>query len=200
MQRKIVLFLILLIVGLVGGILFLQQRVDRLKLDRQRLKSNQETLLKRTEFFKVSDSLNAARVGHLELSKKELKEHNESITSLLSDMSIKLKNVQSLSTIGTKTEYVVKTIVKDSIVYREGMVDTLKCIDYKNRFLTISGCVNPDGEFAGMINSIDTIVPIVERIPKRFLFFRYGIKGVRLQVVSKNPYSKIICAEYLEMK
>lgn len=41
------------------------------------------------------------------------------------------------------------------------------------------------------IESRDTLQMIVHRVPKRFLFFRYGTKGVRMEVVSQNPHSRL---------
>ncbi|MEG1673358.1 MAG: DUF6549 family protein, partial [Alistipes sp.] len=31
-------------------------------------------------------------------------------------------------------------------------------------------------------------------------FFRYGVKAIKLDVVSKNPHSKIVYTEYIELK
>ena len=56
--------------------IYIQDRqIDSLKLDRDRYKVNAETLMERSETFRVRDSLSAARVGVLELSVKELEKY-----------------------------------------------------------------------------------------------------------------------------
>ena len=47
---------------------------------------------------------------------------------------------------------------------------------------------------------MDTIKQIVHRVPKKFLFIKYGTKGIKQEVVSKNPHTKIVFTEYRELK
>ena len=46
----------------------------------------------------------------------KLKEIREEQERTIKDLKLKLKNVQSMQTISTRTEYIVQTIVRDSII------------------------------------------------------------------------------------
>ena len=48
------------------------------------------------------------------------------------------------------------------------------------------------------VQSIDTIIQIVHRVPRKFLFIRYGTKGIRQEIVSANPHTHIVSARYIE--
>ena len=58
-----------------------------------------------------------------------------------------------------------------------------------------------DGDtFSAKIESVDTLQQVVHRIPKKFLFIKWGTKAIRQEVVSSNPHSKIVYTEYIELK
>ena len=41
---------------------------------------------------------------------------------------------------------------------------------------------------------------IVHRIPRRFLFIRWGTKALRQRIVSTNPHTRIVAAEYVRIE
>jgi hypothetical protein len=66
-------------------------------------------------------------------------------------------------------------------------------------YLTFSGCAfNDSANFT--IKSTDTLIQVVHRIPKRFLFFKFGTKAIRQEIVSRNPHSEIVYTEHIELK
>jgi hypothetical protein len=200
MREKLILWLggAVLALAIYSGVQ--QYRIGVVKEEKDRLGSNQMALLSKVQHYRSSDSLNAAKVDRLVLTKDELNQANWGLVQTIEGLNIKLGRVQSAVVVGTKTDYQFQAPVRDSIVYRDKKPDSLKCVDYSNRYLSFIGCINARGMFSGNIASYDTLVPIIERVPKRWWFIKYGTKGVRLQVVNKNPFSKIICAEYYELK
>lgn len=79
-----------------------------------------------------------------------------------------------------------------------GKKDTLRCIDFHNPFLTLVGCMEKE-EFYGQIKTRDTLIQVVYRVPRKFLFFRWGTKAIRQKILSCNPYSQIVYDEYIEL-
>ena len=63
----------------------------------------------------------------------------------------------------------------------------------------MEGCLF-NGEFSGLIVSRDTLVQVVHRVPRQWLFFKWGTKGIRQEIMSKNPHTEITYAEYIELK
>ena len=56
----------------------------------------------------------------------------------------------------------------------------------------ISNDIDVDsGDITADIETFDTITAIVHRIPRKFLFFRFGTKEIRQEVVCANPHTRI---------
>jgi hypothetical protein len=167
--------------------------------EKDRFKDNQTALLQDVKHYRTKDSLSAASVQKLTLEKRELKENKKELVKTLDNLKIKLKRVLAVSTTSTETTAKIKTIVRDSLVYRDGRTDTLHCIDFENKWTTLIGC-ELNKEFTGINKSRDSIVQVLHRIPRQFLFIKWGTKAVRQDVVSKNPNSTITFTEYIELK
>ena len=171
---------------------------SHLKNENKRLKANQETLLDSVKSFKVSDSLKAITVGNLELSLKQFKKYHIDDAILIKQLKGQKPEVAIKPSIQTK--YKVRTELKDSIIYK----DTLKTILYKSKWNYISGFINKDTINLNIIN-YDELLITESLQKKKFLFFRlpisiFGYKRKVLNVISKNPNTKIISAEYITIK
>lgn len=171
---------------------------SHLKSENKRLKANQETLLNSIKSFKISDSLKAIAVGNLELSLKQYKKYHADDAILIKQLKGQKPEVIIKPSI--QTEYKVITELKDSIIYK----DTLKTILYKSKWNYISGFINKDTINLNIINYDDLL--ITESLQKKkFLFFRlpisiFGYKRKVLNVISKNPNTRITSAEYVTIK
>ena len=171
---------------------------SHLKNENKRLKANQETLLDSVKSFKVSDSLKAITVGNLELSLKQFKKYHADDAILIKHL--KGQKPEGIIKPSIQTEYKVRTELKDSIIYK----DTLKTILYKSKWNYISGFINKDTINLDIIN-YDELLITESLQKKKFLFFRlpisiFGYKRKVLNVISKNPNTKITSAEYITIK
>lgn len=172
-----------------------------IKEDRDRLANNQNSMFEQTRYYRTKDSLSAASVQRLTLSKNELKQYCKQLTENCNQLNIKIKQIQSASSSATETKYQINTIIRDSIVIRDNLTrDTIKHIAYKNNWLSFVGSTSDNVNFNVNIESRDTLTTIVYRVPRKFLFLRWGCKAIRQDIISKNPYSKIVYNEYIEMK
>ena len=171
-----------------------------IRTDRNRLSDNQRTLLADIEFYRTKDSLSAASVERLTLTNREFRKYADELKKTVEELNLKVKYLQSASQSATETKYLVKTEIRDSIVIRPGREpDTLNRIDFQDPYLTFSGSITGK-QFSGLIQSRDTIVQLIHRIPRRFWFIRWGTKAIRQEIVSRNPYSRITYTEYIELK
>ena len=195
---KRLLFEIIVIGGLVLSISILWKGYQREHSERNRLESNQSVLMSSLENYRISDSLNAARVDALNLTVSEFKKGFSELEGLLKEMRIRFKRLESVAITGTNTSYYITTPVRDSLVFVP-VPDTLHAIRYRDAWLSLSGYIK-NREFIGSIESRDTLVQVVHRVPKRFLFIKYGTKGIRQEIVSKNPHTTINYAKYIELK
>lgn len=170
-----------------------------IRTDRNRLSDNQRTLLADIEFYRTKDSLNVASVERLVLTNREFRKYAGELEKTVEELNLKVKYLQSASQSATETKYLVQTEIRDSIVVLPGKTDTLSCINYQDPYLTFSGCITGK-QFTGLIQSRDTIIQVVHRVPRRFWFIRWGTKAIRQEIVSQNPYSQITYTEYIELK
>ena len=177
-----------------------------IRTDRNRLSDNQRTLLADIEFYRTKDSLSVASVERLTLTNREFRKYAGELKKTIEELNLKVKHLQSASQSATETKYLVKTEIRDSIIIRPGKTDTLgkdpdtlSRIDFQDPYLTFSGSITGK-QFSGLIQSRDTIIQLIHRIPRRFWFIRWGTKAIRQEIVSRNPYSQIAYTEYIELK
>lgn len=194
-MKKILLYVN---VALILTVSVLSCWLNNVREEKKRLADNQEALLSDVDYYKTESGKNAASVLKLELSKSELENHCQDLTKTIDELNIKIGRIQSASTTITKTEVKIQTVVRDSIVYRDLPVN-LKVIKWRDPWVVLNGVL--DGEtFSANIESIDTLSQVVHRIPKKFLFIKWGTKAIRQEMVSSNPHSKIVYTEYIELK
>lgn len=189
-------FIVIFVVVLLGGVWVLSALLKRERAERGRLEANQRTLLSDVEFYRTRDSLSAAGAERLQLSNREFERYCGSLKKEVEALQVKVGRLQSVAQTGVKTEYIVQTVVRDSI---RGHADTLRCLSFSNGYLEMDGCLH-GAQFTGHIATCDTLIQVVHRVPRRFWFIRWGTKAIRQEIVSKNPYSRITYSRYIEIK
>lgn len=183
---------------LLFAVWFYREQWQQERAGRIRLAANQAVLLSDLQTYRISDSLNAARVDVLTMTVGEFRKGFSDMQGILKEMNVKIKRLESVAITGTETSYYITAPVRDSLVFVP-VPDTLKTLKYSDNWLTLDGYIKAR-EFIGKIESRDTLVQVVHRVPRRFLFFRYGTKGIRQEVVSKNPHTTINYSRYLKLQ
>lgn len=173
---------------------------SNLRQEKERLTGNQEALMDEVQYYQDEAGRNAASVQRLELSKAELEAYNGDLAQRIEDLNIKLKRVQSATTTATQTNVEIKTIIKDTIIYRDTGMLVLPAIKWQDPWVNVDGIIKPDSTVDLSIQSVDTLFQVVHRVPKKFLFIRYGTKAIRQEITSSNPHTKIVYSEYIELK
>jgi MFS superfamily sulfate permease-like transporter len=195
-MKKLGTITVIILVGIIVSLFYI---INQINEERVRLLSNQRSLLTKVTYYRTQDSLSAASVERLEANKREMELYQSDLVKEIENLNIKLKRVRAASTTGTETKVEIKTVIKDSIVYVQGTMDTVPCIKFSDPYISLEGCLF-NGEFSGLIVSRDTLVQVVHRVPRQWLFFKWGTKGIRQEIMSKNPHTEITYAEYIELK
>ena len=150
--------------------------------DAKAVLSGKDTIIKRQ----------AARVGALTYTVDEFKRYRTEDIETIKSMGLKLKNVLSVANVGTQN---AQTIVMPTV-----KTDSSTCFNYKDSFIQVDGCAYKDKtvlHYRGQ-DSL-SIVPSV--VPKhKFLWFTWGIKGIQIDVISKNPNTTFTYLKYIEIK
>lgn len=174
--------------------------VRELTQEKDRLTGNQEALMEEVQYYQDEAGRQAASVQRLELSKSELEAYNGELTQRIEDLNIKLKRVQAATTTATQTNVEIKTIIKDTIIYRDTGMLVLPAIKWQDPWVNVDGIIKPDSTVDLSIQSVDTLFQVVHRVPKKFWFIKYGTKAIRQEITSSNPHTKIVYSEYIELE
>ena len=136
--------------------------------------------------------LQAARVGSLTYTLDEFKRYRAEDTQTIKSMGLKLKNVLSVANVSTQTS--------QNITTQTIKTDSSMCFAYKDSFIQVAGCAYRDKTIL-YYSGQDSLTIIPSVIPKhKFLWMTWGVKGVQLDVISKNPNTTFTYAKYVEIK
>lgn len=178
-------------------------QIKRLTEERDRYRSNNEILLQNVETYQTKDSLNAAKVGVLELKLSEFEKYRTSDAELIKTLRTKNRDLEAVTTAQMETIAKLRGTVRDSIVYLPGDTVVLRCVDISDPWFSLKGCTTPDGEFTGTFINRDSIL-IAETVQyRRFLGFLWKTKKIKnreIDIISRNPHTKIIGVEYIEIE
>lgn len=95
-----------------------------------------------------------------------------------------------------------RTRLGDTLVPRRAAApawDTLRRFRWRDPWVTVEGSIGRDSAEC-RIRSVDTLRQVVHRVPRRFLFIRWGTKALRQQIVSSNPHTRIVYTEYVRIE
>jgi hypothetical protein len=191
----------IIIISLIGTIAFLTNRLKKEKAEKELYQRNTDVLMGEIGTYKAHDSLNVVSIGQLELKLSEYKKYRAEDLKLINSLNVDKKRLEQITTAQIQTVYELKGSVKDSIIYVNNFIaDTLRCLDIANKWFDLHGCINKVNEFSGTFVNRDSLIYVEHVVPKKFLFFRWGIKERRQEILSKNPNTKIVDAEYISIR
>ena len=171
-----------------------------MKADRDRLKENQSLLLHNgeVEIKQTNTGSSQASVPALTLRPSEFRRSGDTL--------LRTAKAATTTHVDFKTR-VFRTVVHDTLR------DTVLCpasplpalppskqlqLSWNDPWVSLSGTI-ADSIFHGSLTSTDTLDIIVHRVPKRFLFFRFGCRQVRMDIISRNPHTRLTYARYLKL-
>lgn len=207
MKKYIYIAIIIAVLLTVIGLQF--RWLSNAKKERDIYKNNTTTLLKDVTTYKTKDSLNAVQVGELSLRLSEFKKYRSEDAELISSLQTKNRDLQGVSKAQLQTIYKLQGQVRDSIVYVKGdtetitRTDTLRCLIIKDKWFDLNGCIDKQNTFSGNFESRDSLIYVETVKYKRFLGFLWKtskIKDRKQDIVSKNPNTKIIGAEFITIR
>lgn len=205
MKKYLIWAAIAMVVAAVATIWVQRTKIEKLTDERNRYRGNTETLLQDVETYKTKDSLNAAKVGVLELKLSEFERYRASDAELIKTLQTKNRELEAVTTAQMETITKLRGTIRDSIIYLPGDTTTtiLKCVDISDQWFSLNGCTAPDGTFSGTFVNRDSILIVATVQYKRFLNFLWKtnkVKNREIDIISKNPHTKIIGVEYIEIE
>ena len=191
-----VIFLVLIPLALVMSL----KECYELMGESERTKENQDVLLHngRVEIGLTQSGRPRASVQAITLKTSDLKRNPDSLLAVnKKELKIKNSRIMAAATTSTTTQVDVKAAIRpvphdtcSRILSGSYRPPDVSQVSWSDPWITLRGEIEGDS-MQVHIESRDTLQMIVHRVPKKFLFFRYGTKGIRMEVVGQNPHSRL---------
>lgn len=211
-MKKIIIKIAIIAVAILALVLAFN-KIQKLKEENNRLLSNQEilltqkqTIMAESQAYKVSDSLNAAKVSELQFTLKEYKKYRAQDLQLIEQLKVKKSDLQKVIDSQTETINSLSAKLNDFIRVDTitNIVDTLKCFDYKSKWTDVSGYIDLKHDSINLqIRNRESLKIVETVVYKRFLGFLWKtnkVKDRQVDVVSENPHTTITNLDYVNIK
>lgn len=154
--------------------------------ERRRMEGNFYAALDTVRTYRVRDSLFAVSSAQMQLKLNEYKALRASDAELIRAMGLRLRRVQSVAKLSTESHYILR-LAGDSV----WQIRT-PYLDFAAR--------HDSGHLSADFLVRDTLIQVLHRVPRfTFLGIWFGTKGVRQEIISKNPSTQIVAAEYIKI-
>lgn len=173
-------------------------RIGDLRRENRRLESNQHALMNSVETYRTRAGESAAAVERLTLRCEEFRRTHSEDLARIRDLGLRLRRVESMAVAASQSRYDLRIGLRDTIIVRDTLRDTVRVFDGGDAWSRVEGRIDGD-TLEYTLQTVDTIRQIVHRVPRRFLFVRYGTKAIRQEMVSSNPHTQLVYTEYIEL-
>lgn len=175
----------------------------RYRTEKQRLTQNQQALAADVTHYRTRLGEEAVSAQALRLRCGEFEQLRAADAARIRGLGLKISRLEAASKTVTATTLSIRAPVRDTVILRlqDTLVvrDTLRLFRWRDHWVTVEGALYADSVFC-RVASVDTLRQIVHRIPRRFLFIRWGTKALRQEIVSSNPHTRIVHAEYVKIE
>ena len=197
MKNKLLIIAAIFVAAMLCTVVMQDRKIARLTDERDKYKENTETLLEETATYKVRDSLNAAKVGTLELTVKEFEKYRADDAELVKQLKARNRDLDQLNKAQMQTIEQLRCVPRDTVILIDSIPIKAKKVHCGDEWYTFDGLMTED-EFTGQMQTRDELV-LTETIRyKKFLFWKTKkILDRELEAVSKNPHTTITNLEHI---
>lgn len=196
MKKYLLLYAVLATALLVAG-------YRRYRTETGRLTQNQYALASEITLYRTRAGQEAASAEALRLRCREYEKLRAADAAEIRRLGIRLRRVEAAGKTVTTTAVATTAPLRDTVVIRihdsVPVIDTLRTFRWRDTWVSIEGTLLADS-IRCRIRSTDTLRQVVHRIPRRFLFIRWGTKALRQEIVSTNPHTRIVYSEYVRIE
>lgn len=205
-MKKTYIIAAAVLIILIAVIAALFTRLKKVTADRDVQRKNVETLFISVENYKVQDSLKAATIGDLQLTLKQYQQFRAEDAQLISNLKVDNKRLKEVVTTQTESYYQHTAELRDSVKMLETAIPDsikipiiVKTANFSDAWHSLNIVIDGDS-LNYKLRTKESLIITNHVVPKKFLWFKWGCKEVRTDVVSRNPYVENIYLESITIK
>lgn len=167
-----------------------------------RLQQNQTALTTQITYHRTRSDAEAATTQALRLRCSEYERLRADDARRIRELGIKIRRLEAAATLVAEQNAEITAPLHDTVLVRRCdtllLRDTIRFFRWNDAWCRVEGAVLPDSVCC-RIESADTLRQVIHRVPRRFLFIRWGTKAIRQEIVPANPHTRIVYAEYVQL-
>ncbi|MBR6495989.1 MAG: hypothetical protein IKT28_02610 [Rikenellaceae bacterium] len=184
-------------VVILSAMLWLSVERNRvLSVECSRLESNQMVYLDSMRRYRTESGQWAVSTEALRLRCDELESLLAERARIIDQLKIKIRRIEQFVQTSTQTQVVFKERLVHDTIFAEG---DCRSFVWRDPWCRVEGEIENDS-VACKIETCDTLHQVVHRVPRRFLFFRFGTKSLRQEILCANPNSRIVWNQYIKIE
>lgn len=195
MKKYLFLYAVVLTAAASYGLRHYRTEIDRLQ-------QNRTALTTQIDYHRTQSGALAATTQALRLRCSEYEQLRADDARRIRELGIKIRRLEAAATLATVQTTGFTAPLHDTVVIRQRdtlmLRDTIRLFHWHDAWCRVEGTVLPDSVVC-RVESVDTLRQIIHRIPRRFLFIRWGTKAIRQEIVPSNPHTRIVYAEYVQI-
>ena len=110
-------------------------------------------------------------------------------------MRLKLRRMEAWSKQVAAQQIALTASLRDTVILH----DTVRLFRWFDPWVEVQGQIAHD-TLQARIQTVDTLRQAVYRVPRKFLFIRWGTKAIRQEISSTNPHCKVVYSEYVQFQ
>lgn len=173
------------------------RRIESLTRERDKYRTNTETLTSDIQTYRIRDSLNGARVQSLELTVREFERFRADDARLVQELKTRNRDLIAVNKAQSETIIALSAIPRDTSIIRDTTQMPAIAVHCGDAWFDFDG-VLANGLFTGTLINRDSIILAETVRYKRFLWWKTKrVKDRQLDCVSMNPHTQIKGMEHI---
>lgn len=199
MNKALLIYALLATALLAAGVRLMKNYRD----ENRRLVQNQTALAAESNLIRSELDARSVETQALRLRVAEFEQLRADDARRIAEAGIRMRRLEAATKTVGQTTLETRAPLRDTVFIRlrDTLVvrDTVRLFRWRDTWVSVEGRIEEDS-VSCRVESVDTLRQIVYRIPRRFLFIRWGTKALRQRIVSTNPHTRIVAAEYVRIE
>ncbi len=186
------ILVVILVLCFTCGVLL--KKVKLLEVECNRYEGNTAALLSDMKRMRIDSTTYAVDVKALRLNLKEYKEYRADDLELIKKLNIRIKSLETAARHQLEVNGPIKATVRDTLIIRDTVPLRLQKIEMNTPHLQLSGIIE-NSMLTGKIHIPITLNQFIWiEYKHRFLWWRWGIKGIHQSITTDNRKPSVIPA------